>query len=79
MDYEIKVVGQTYTISRNGEVLQTFQNTPGKPSSRSGDPSTTDRQFTRGYVGLQNHSDADVIDYRTSACTRWTRVRCAVR
>jgi plastocyanin len=64
VDYEIKVVGQTYTIIRNGEVLQTFQNTPGKTSSRSGDPSTTDRQFTRGYVGLQNHSDADVIDYR---------------
>ncbi|WP_053227236.1 OmpL47-type beta-barrel domain-containing protein [Solirubrobacter soli] len=64
VDYEIKVVGQTYTISRNGEVLQTFQNTPGKTSSRSGDPSTTDRQFTRGYIGLQNHSDADVIDYK---------------
>ena len=64
VDYEIKVVGQTYTIIRNGEVLQTFENTPGKQSSRSGDPSTTDRQFTRGYVGLQNHSDADVIDYR---------------
>ena len=64
VDYEIKVVGQTYTISRNGEVLQTFANTPGKQSSRSGDPSTTDRQFTRGYIGLQNHSDGDVIDYR---------------
>ena len=64
VDYEIKVVGQTYTIIRNGEVLQTFENTPGKTSSRSGDPSTTDRQFTRGYVGLQNHSDADVIDYK---------------
>ena len=64
VDYEIKVVGQTYTIIRNGEVLQTFENTPGKQSSRSGDPSTTDRQFTRGYIGLQNHSDADVIDYK---------------
>ena len=30
VDYEIKVVGQTYTIIRNGEVLQTFENTPGK-------------------------------------------------
>ena len=36
VDYEIKVVGQTYTIIRNGEVLQTFENTPGKQSSRSG-------------------------------------------
>ena len=41
-----------------------FENTPGKQSSRSGDPSTTDRQFTRGYIGLQNHGDVDVIDYR---------------
>jgi plastocyanin len=64
VDYEIKVVGQTFTIIRNGEVLQTFENTPGKTSSRSGDPSTTSRQFTRGYIGLQNHSDADVIDYK---------------
>ena len=30
VDYEIKVVGQTYTIIRNGEVLQMFENTPGK-------------------------------------------------
>ena len=64
VDYEIRVVGQTYTISRNGEVLQTFQNTPGKTSSRSGDPSTTDRQFSKGYIGLQNHGSSDIIDYR---------------
>jgi plastocyanin len=64
VDYEIKVVGQTFTIIRNGEVLQTFENSPGQTSSRAGDPSTTDRQFMRGYIGLQNHSDADVIDYR---------------
>ena len=35
-----------------------------KPSSRAGDPSTTDRQFARGYIGLQNHGTTDVIDYR---------------
>jgi len=64
VDYEIKVVGQTYTISRNGEVLQVFENTPGKASSRAGDPSTTDRQFAKGYIGLQNHGASDVIDYR---------------
>jgi len=64
VDFEVRVVGQTYTIIRNGEVLQTFENSPGKQSSRAGDPSTTDRQFTRGYVGLQNHGSADVVDYR---------------
>ena len=60
VDYEIRVVGQTYTITRNGEVLQVFENTPGKQSSRSGDPSTTDRQFLRGFIGLQNHGASDV-------------------
>src|SRR3954471_13757856 len=64
VDYEIRVVGQTYTISRNGEVLQTFQNTPGKQSSRAGDPPTDARQFARGYIGLQNHTTSDVLDYR---------------
>src|SRR3954470_17982088 len=64
VDYEIRVVGQTYTISRNGEVLQTFQNTPGKQSSRAGDPPTNARQFARGYIGLQNHGTSDVIDFR---------------
>ena len=64
VDYEVRVVGQTYTIVRNGVVLQTFENTPDKPSSRPGDPSTSDRQFTRGYIGLQNHGGGDVIDFR---------------
>ena len=64
VDYEIRVVGQTYTLIRNGETLQVFENTPDKPSSRAGDPSTSDRQFTRGYVGLQNHGTSDLIDYR---------------
>jgi plastocyanin len=64
VDYEIRAVGQTYTISRNGEVLQTFQNTPGKQSSRAGDPPTDARQFARGYIGLQNHTTSDLIDYR---------------
>jgi glucose/arabinose dehydrogenase/type 1 glutamine amidotransferase/plastocyanin len=64
VDYEVRVVGQTYTIIRNGQVLQTFENSPGKQSSRSGDPSTTDRQFSRGYIGLQNHGTSDLIDYR---------------
>jgi PKD repeat protein/type 1 glutamine amidotransferase len=64
VDYEVKVVGQTYTISRNGEVLQQFQNAPDKQSSRPGDPPTNDRQFPSGYIGLQNHSNGDVIDFR---------------
>ena len=63
-DYEIRVVGQTYTIIRDGQVINEFENSPGKQSSRAGDPPTDLRQFTEGYVGLQNHGSSDLIDYR---------------
>jgi glucose/arabinose dehydrogenase/PKD repeat protein/type 1 glutamine amidotransferase len=63
-DYEIRVVGQHYTIMRNGVVLNQFDNTPGKQSSRDGDPPTDLRQFISGFIGLQNHSDNDLIDFR---------------
>ncbi|HEX5620697.1 MAG TPA: PKD domain-containing protein [Solirubrobacteraceae bacterium] len=64
VDYELRVVGQHYTIIRNGTVIKEFENAPDQQSSRAGDPSTTARQFARGYIGLQNHSNADVIDFR---------------
>jgi hypothetical protein len=63
-NYEIRVVGQHYTIIRNGTVINEFDNTPGKESSRAGDPSTDLRQFASGFVGLQNHSDNDLIEFR---------------
>jgi PKD repeat protein len=63
-DYEIKVVGQHYTMIRNGVVINEFDNTPGKQSSRAGDPPTDLRQFASGFVGLQNHSDNDLIEFR---------------
>jgi hypothetical protein len=63
-DYEIRVVGQHYTIIRNGTVINEFDNTPGKTSSRAGDPPTDLRQFTSGFIGLQNHSDTDLMEFR---------------
>jgi PKD repeat protein/type 1 glutamine amidotransferase len=63
-DYEVRVVGQHYTIVRNGVVINEFDNTPGKQSSRAGDPPTDLRQFATGFVGLQNHSDNDLIEFR---------------
>ncbi|MET7421228.1 ThuA domain-containing protein [Dactylosporangium sp. NPDC005555] len=63
-DYEVRVVGQHYTISRNGVVINEFDNTPGKQSSRAGDPSTDLRQFASGFLGLQNHGTSDVMDFR---------------
>ncbi|MGI5183257.1 ThuA domain-containing protein [Dactylosporangium sp. CA-152071] len=63
-EYEVRVVGQHYTIARNGVVINEFDNTPGKQSSRAGDPSTDLRQFTSGFLGLQNHGTTDVMEFR---------------
>jgi hypothetical protein len=63
-EYEIRVVGQKYTIIRNGVVINEFENSPGKQSSRGGDPSTDLRQFLSGFVGLQNHGNNDLIEFR---------------
>ncbi|WP_165358783.1 3-keto-disaccharide hydrolase, partial [Haloactinopolyspora alba] len=63
-DYEIRVVGQHYTIIRNGVVINEFENAPGQESSRPSDPSTSLRQFASGFIGLQNHSDNDRIEFR---------------
>jgi hypothetical protein len=63
-NYEIRVVGQHYTIIREGVVINEFDNTPGKQSSRAGDPPTDLRQFAEGFLGLQNHSTNDVMDFR---------------
>jgi PKD repeat protein/type 1 glutamine amidotransferase len=62
--YEVRVVGQKYTIVRNGEVLNEFDNAIPRNSSRAGDPPTQLRQFDEGYVGLQNHSTSDLVEYR---------------
>ncbi len=63
-NYEVRVTGQHYTIIRNGVVINEFDNTPGKQSSRAGDPPTDLRQFLRGHIGLQNHGDSDTTEFR---------------
>jgi hypothetical protein len=65
-DYELRVEGggdYDVTVTRDGEVINTFRNTPGRPA-REGGPPTDDRQFASGHIGLQNHGDEDVIDFR---------------
>jgi PKD repeat protein/glucose/arabinose dehydrogenase/type 1 glutamine amidotransferase len=64
VEYEVRVEGQQYTIVRNGEVINEFDNSIPLESSRDGDPPTDARQFASGYIGLQNHGDSDVIDFR---------------
>ncbi|MDX3854433.1 OmpL47-type beta-barrel domain-containing protein [Streptomyces sp. AK02-01A] len=65
-DYEIRVVGQHFTILRNGVLINEFDNIGGQTFTpeRAGDPGTDGRRYATGYVGLQVHSTTDVISYR---------------
>ncbi|WP_246856052.1 PKD domain-containing protein [Nocardioides xinjiangensis] len=49
-DYEIRVSGQTYTMTLNGQVVNEYTS----DGSRG----------TGGYIGLQNHGDADEVSFR---------------
>ncbi|PRZ04169.1 uncharacterized protein DUF1080 [Isoptericola sp. CG 20/1183] len=64
-DLEIRVVGQHYTVIRNGVVINEFENLPGLPfPGRPNDPDSSSRGLT-GYVGLQAHGSApDVVSFR---------------
>ncbi|WP_407319632.1 DUF1080 domain-containing protein [Isoptericola halotolerans] len=64
-DLEIRVVGQHYTVLRNGVVINEFENVPGLPfPGRPNDPDSSSRGLS-GYVGLQAHGSApDVVSFR---------------
>ncbi|GHC99933.1 glycosyl hydrolase [Streptomyces violarus] len=65
-DYEIRVVGQHYSVYRNGVLINEFDNTGGQAFTppRSDDPGTDGRRFASGYLGLQVHGTTDVVSYR---------------
>ncbi|MEU1126920.1 family 16 glycoside hydrolase [Streptomyces sp. NPDC005899] len=65
-DYEIRVVGQHYSVLRNGVLINEFDNDGGQlfQPPRDDDPGTDGRRYASGYVGLQVHSTTDVISYR---------------
>ncbi|MFJ4565048.1 OmpL47-type beta-barrel domain-containing protein [Streptomyces caelestis] len=65
-DYEIRVVGQHYSVYRNGVLINEFDNTGGQEFTppRSDDPGTDGRRFASGYIGLQVHGTTDVVSYR---------------
>ena len=50
-DYEIRFEDGTYTITLNGEVVNTWTN-------------TSDQGRNRGYIGIQNHGDLDEVSFR---------------
>ncbi|MGK5501094.1 OmpL47-type beta-barrel domain-containing protein, partial [Streptomyces sp. URMC 125] len=65
-EYEIRVVGQHYSVYRNGELINEFDNAAGQEFSppREGDPGTDGRRYASGYIGLQTHGTTDVISFR---------------
>jgi hypothetical protein len=64
-DIEIRVVGQHYTVIRNGVVINEFENAPGLPfPGRPEDPGSDSRDLV-GYIGLQAHgAPNDVVSFR---------------
>jgi hypothetical protein len=64
-DLEITVVGQTYTVTRNGEVINEYENKPRVPfPNRPDDPGSSGRGLV-GYIGLQAHGgENDVVSFR---------------
>jgi hypothetical protein len=64
--YEVRVIGQRYSVYRNGVLLNEFDNTPGLVFSppRADDPGTDGRQAAQGYIGLQTHGTTDVVSFR---------------
>ena len=62
--YEIRTIGQQYTIMIDGKIINQFDNSIPKVNTRNGDPPTMARQFTQGYLGLQTHGGTDRISYR---------------
>ncbi len=64
-DLEIRVVGQHYTVIRNGVVINEYENVPGVPfPGRPNDPDSSSRGLV-GYIGLQAHgAPQDVVSFR---------------
>src|SRR4051794_13769 len=62
--YEIRTIGQQYTILIDGQMVNQFDNSIPKIASRAGDPPTMARQLPAGYLGLQTHGGNDRISYR---------------
>ena len=64
-DIEVRVVGQTYTVIRDGEVINEYENVPGVfLEGRPNDPPSEARGLV-GYIGLQAHGgENDVVSFR---------------
>lgn len=65
-DYEIRVVGQHYSLFRNGVLINEFVNDPDAvfDPPRADDPGGAGREHPTGYIGLQNHGATDIVSFR---------------
>ncbi len=64
-DLEITVIGQTYTVKRNGVVINTYENKPDVPFPNRPDDRGSSARGLVGYIGLQAHgAEADVVSFR---------------
>ncbi|MCP3787119.1 DUF1080 domain-containing protein [Micromonospora sp. A3M-1-15] len=65
-DYEIRVVGQHYSVFRNGELINEYANVADAvfDPPRADDPGGAGRQHVTGYLGLQNHGTGDIVSFR---------------
>jgi hypothetical protein len=65
-DYEIRVVGQHYSVFRNGVLINEYVNDPDAvfDPPRPDDPGGAGRQHATGYIGLQNHGAGDIVSFR---------------
>lgn len=64
-DLQIDVIGQTYKVFRNGELINEYVNKPGVPfPGRPDDPGSSGRGLV-GYIGLQAHGGPqDIVSFR---------------
>lgn len=65
-DYEIRVVGQHYSLFRNGVLVNEYVNDPAAvfDPPRADDPGGAGREHPTGYIGLQNHGATDIVSFR---------------
>ncbi|GFJ76310.1 OmpL47-type beta-barrel domain-containing protein [Phytohabitans houttuyneae] len=65
-DYEIRVVGQHYSLFRNGVLINQYVNDPAAvfDPPRADDPGGAGREHPTGYIGLQNHGATDIVSFR---------------
>jgi hypothetical protein len=63
---EVRVAGQQYTVLVDGAPINQWDGAVPMsfPPRGLGDPPTMARQLAQGYIGLQDHQDGDVIEYR---------------